>query len=173
MAALSFAHFYIARDVFHVTDNELHSIMYLHISSGKIYISGPPPPFLTTLIAPHFVIFSTRVPGYWYTNIPNWLFTLCIIGTQVIALFFSVYGIFGEEEGVAPCGYPWGLSVLGISLVYFMFLDVVKVHIFRSWSFAMTAKIVPTKSRRNKLATRKELALKHIETQAAWKKLSM
>lgn len=35
LAALSFAHFYIARDVFHVTDNELHSIMYLHISSGK------------------------------------------------------------------------------------------------------------------------------------------
>jgi hypothetical protein len=35
LAALSFAHFYVARDVFHVTDNELHSIMYLHISSGK------------------------------------------------------------------------------------------------------------------------------------------
>jgi hypothetical protein len=35
LAALSFGHFYVARDVFHVTDNELHSIMYLHISSGK------------------------------------------------------------------------------------------------------------------------------------------
>ena len=35
LAALSFAHFYVARDIFHVTDNELHSIMYLHISSGK------------------------------------------------------------------------------------------------------------------------------------------
>ncbi|KAI7896782.1 plasma-membrane proton-efflux P-type ATPase [Mucor mucedo] len=154
LAALSFAHFYIARDVFHVTDNELHSIMYLHISS-----------------APHFVIFSTRVPGYWYTNMPNWLFTLCIIGTQVIALFFSVYGIFGEEEGVAPCGYPWGLSVLGVSLVYFMLLDFVKVQIFRSWSFEMTAKIVPTTARRNKLASRKELTQRNIETKAAWDKL--
>jgi H+-transporting ATPase len=35
LSILSFAHFYVARDVFHVTDNELHSIMYLHISSGK------------------------------------------------------------------------------------------------------------------------------------------
>ncbi|KAI8063537.1 plasma-membrane proton-efflux P-type ATPase, partial [Gongronella butleri] len=33
LAALSFGHFFVARDVFHVNDNELHSIMYLHISS--------------------------------------------------------------------------------------------------------------------------------------------
>lgn len=122
--------------------------------------------------APHFVIFSTRVPGYWWKNIPNWLFTVCIIGTQIIALFFSVYGIFGEHEGVAPCGYPWGLSVLGVSLVYFMLLDAVKVRIFRSWSFEMTAKIVPTKSRKTKLATRKELAEKNVGVKAAWEKLS-
>ncbi|KAI8891079.1 plasma-membrane proton-efflux P-type ATPase [Backusella circina FSU 941] len=155
LALLSFAHFYIARDVFHVSDNELHSIMYLHISS-----------------APHFVIFSTRVPGHWFKNIPNWIFTVCIIGTQIVALFFSVYGIFGEHEGVAPCGYAWGFSVLGISLVYFMLLDVVKVYIFRSWSFEMTAKMVPTKKRKTKLADRKELAEKNQQTSAAWKKLS-
>jgi H+-transporting ATPase len=35
LTVLSFAHFYIARDYFKVTPNELHSIMYLHISSGK------------------------------------------------------------------------------------------------------------------------------------------
>ncbi|CAO3694475.1 hypothetical protein G6F70_000287 [Rhizopus microsporus] len=154
LAALSFAHFYIARDIFHVTDNELHSIMYLHISS-----------------APHFVIFSTRVPGYWWKNMPNWIFTVCIIGTQIIALFFSVYGVFGEHEGVAPCGYGWGLSVLGVSLVYFMLLDVVKVQIFRKWSFEMTAKLVPTRGRKNKLHTRKELLEKKTFVDAAWKKL--
>lgn len=118
------------------------------------------------------MIFSTRVPGYWWKNIPNWLFTVCIIGTQIIALFFSVYGVFGEEEGVAPCGYPWGLSVLGISLVYFMILDAVKVQIFRSWSFEMTAKVVPTKSRKAKLADRKKLIQKNVGVKAAWKKLS-
>jgi H+-transporting ATPase len=156
LAALSFAHFYVARDVFHVSDNELHSIMYLHISS-----------------APHFVIFSTRVPGYWFQNIPNWLFTVCIIGTQIIALFFSVYGVFGEHEGVAPCGYPWGLAVLGISLVYFMILDVVKVRIFRAWSFEMTAKACPTKARRAKLAERRQVQLKGLEVKENWGKLSI
>ncbi|KAI9276118.1 plasma-membrane proton-efflux P-type ATPase [Sporodiniella umbellata] len=154
LALLSFAHFYVARDVFNVTDNELHSIMYLHISS-----------------APHFVIFSTRVPGYWWKNMPSLIFTACIIGTQIIALFFSVYGVFGEEEGVAPCGYAWGLSVLGISLVYFMFLDFVKVQIFRKWSFEMTAKMVPTKGRRNKLMGRKELAERQKNVEASWRKL--
>jgi H+-transporting ATPase len=39
LAALSFAHFYIARDVFKVGPYELHSIMYLHISSGKFAVA--------------------------------------------------------------------------------------------------------------------------------------
>ncbi|KAI8068323.1 plasma-membrane proton-efflux P-type ATPase [Gongronella butleri] len=155
LAALSFGHFYVARDVFHVTDNELHSIMYLHISS-----------------APHFVIFSTRVPGFWWENMPHWIFAVCIIGTQVVALFMSVYGVFGEREGVAPCGYGWGFAVLGISLVYFMFLDVVKVYIFRMWSFEMTAKVVPLKSRRAKLASRQLDDAHHERVQESWKKIA-
>jgi H+-transporting ATPase len=53
-----------------------------------------------------------------------------------------------------------------------MLLDVVKVYIFRSWSFEMTAKVVPTKTRKTKLADRKLLAEKNQQTSAAWKKLS-
>ncbi|CAO3589036.1 unnamed protein product [Absidia cylindrospora] len=155
LAALSFGHFYVARDVFGVTDNELHSIMYLHISS-----------------APHFVIFSTRVPGFWYQNMPNWIFAVCIIGTQVVALLFSVYGVFGDAEGVAPCGWAWGTAVLGVSLVYFMILDVVKVYIFRYWSFEMTAKAVPVKSRRDKLALRQSDYLQQQRLKQSWSKLS-
>ncbi|ORZ10160.1 plasma-membrane proton-efflux P-type ATPase [Absidia repens] len=155
LAALSFGHFYVARDIFGVTDNELHSIMYLHISS-----------------APHFVIFSTRVPGFWYQNMPNWIFAVCIIGTQIVALLFSVYGVFGDAEGVAPCGWPWGLAVLGVSLVYFMILDVVKVYIFRYWSFEMTAKAVPVKSRREKLALRQSDYAQKVRVQQSWDKIT-
>ncbi|KAI8366007.1 proton ATPase [Radiomyces spectabilis] len=154
LAALSFGHFYVARDVFKVTDNELHSIMYLHISS-----------------APHFVIFSTRVPGYWWENMPHWIFTVCIIGTQIIALFFSVYGVFGEHEGVAPCGYGWGFSVLGVSLVFFMLLDVVKVYIFRIWNFEFTAKVFPAPSRRAKLAARERENEKRLRVDNSWRKV--
>lgn len=35
LSGFSFAHFYIFRDVLHVSGPELSSIMYLHISSGK------------------------------------------------------------------------------------------------------------------------------------------
>jgi H+-transporting ATPase len=97
LAGLSFAHWFIANNVFKVEPDVLH-----------------------------FVIFSTRVPGFWWENMPHWIFATCIIATQIVALFFSVYGIFGSKEHVAPCGWPWGIAVLAISLVYFMFLDVVR-----------------------------------------------
>lgn len=179
LAALSFAHFYIARDVFHVGPYELHSIMYLHISSGKFTVAKynyniENNYWLTYVkyLAPHFVIFSTRVPGYWWKNIPHWIFTVCILGTQVLAFFFSVYGVFGEREKVAPCGYPWGLAVLGVSLVYFMFLDVVKVFFFRRWNFELTAKLSPTPKRRLKLQDRVKEAEQRGRLETAWQSIS-
>ncbi|KAG0185485.1 hypothetical protein DFQ28_009267, partial [Apophysomyces sp. BC1034] len=90
----------------------------------------------------------------------------------IIALFFSVYGVFGESEGVAPCGYVWGLSVLAISLVYFMLLDIVKVYIMRVWNFELTAKLVPTKSRRSKLSQRQLDAERKLVVDASWQKLA-
>ncbi|KAJ2965000.1 hypothetical protein NQZ79_g7 [Umbelopsis isabellina] len=154
LAALSFAHWFIGNNVFKVDPNVLHSIMYLHISS-----------------APHFVIFSTRVPGYWWENMPHWIFATCIIATQIVALFFSVYGIFGEGEHVEPCGWPWGISVLAISLVYFMLLDVVKVFVFRRWNFALTARLFPTPARKEKLRQRIEERQKHLAIKKSWHKV--
>jgi len=153
LAALSFAHFFVARDVFNVTPDELHTIMYLHISS-----------------APHFVIFSTRVPGYCWQNLPSWIFAACIIGTQIVALFFSVYGVFGSGADVAPIGYGWGFAVLGISLVYFLFLDIIKVQVFKIWNFELTAKLFPTPARKAKLAARKADAVQRHRVLNNWKK---
>ncbi|KAF9117127.1 hypothetical protein BGX27_003589 [Mortierella sp. AM989] len=149
LSALSFAHFYIFWKVYDyyphiVTHNtgdtqnppyearQLESIMYLHISS-----------------APHFVIFSTRLTGYFWENLPSPIFAVVIIGTQIIALFMV---IFGGLTPAVPAGQA--IVVLLISFIYFIFLDVVKVQLFKRWSFAMTAKLVPTKARRTKLAAR-------------------
>ncbi|KAI9331270.1 plasma-membrane proton-efflux P-type ATPase [Pilaira anomala] len=154
LCALSFAHFYIARDVFKVHDYELHTIMYLHISS-----------------APHFVIFSTRVPGYWYKNVPHWIFTVCILGTQVLALFLAVYGVFGEKEEIRGIGYGWGFAILGISLVYFMIMDVVKVWLFKKWNFELTAKLSPTPGRKAKLADRIQHEARRHRLESTWKKI--
>lgn len=103
---------------------------------------------------------------------PHWIFTVCILATQVLALFFSVYGVFGEKEEVAPCGWPWGISVLAISLVYFMLLDYVKVYVFKRWNFALTAKLVPTSSRKAKLASRGKEAIVRQQLEDNWGKIS-
>lgn len=127
---------------------------------------------ITITVAPHFVIFSTRVPGYWWKNIPHWIFTVCILATQVLALFFSVYGVFGEGEKVAPCGWPWGISVLAISLVYFMLLDFIKVYVFRRWNYKLTAQLVPTKGRKEKQTNREKEAIVRQNLEDNWGKIS-
>ncbi|ORX92534.1 plasma-membrane proton-e [Basidiobolus meristosporus CBS 931.73] len=135
LTGASFAHFFIARDVFNVTNDELGTIMYLHISS-----------------CPHFVIFSTRLSGFFWENLPSWTFTIAILGTQVFAMLISVFGVPGLTTAI---GWGWGCSVIAISLGYFVVLDFVKVFMFRIWSFELTAKLWPTPTRRRKLSARK------------------
>jgi len=136
LSLLSFAVFFVARDVFHVTDLELHSIMYLNISS-----------------APHFVIFSTRLSGFFWQNAPSWIFVVAVLGTQVLAMLFCIFGVLTPKISVV-----WAVSILGVSLVYFVLLDLVKVWILHGWSFELTAWLWPSPSRRRKLAARRKQA---------------
>ncbi|KAL1919362.1 uncharacterized protein VTP21DRAFT_2055 [Calcarisporiella thermophila] len=154
LACMSFAHFYIARDVFHVTDGQLEGIMYLHISS-----------------CPHFVIFSTRIPGYIWQNFPSLIFSIVIIATQIFAMFMSIYGAFGSGEHVEPIGWPWGIVIMCISFAYMFVLDFVKVQMFRHWSFERTVFLLPTPARRAKLAKRKEEAEKRTRIRAVRNKV--
>ncbi|KAL1925553.1 uncharacterized protein VTP21DRAFT_436 [Calcarisporiella thermophila] len=146
LACMSFAHFYIARDVFQVNGGELQGIMYLHISS-----------------CPHFVIFSTRIPGYIWQNMPSLVFSVVIIATQIFAMFMSIYGAFGSGQHVAPIGWGWGVVVMVISFVYMFVLDFVKVQMFRHWTFERTVAFLPTAGRRAKLAKRQEEARNRAE----------
>ncbi|KAF9372899.1 hypothetical protein CPB97_000952, partial [Podila verticillata] len=159
LSALSFAHFFVFWKVYgyypnYVEENEskegvdlrLQSIMYLHISS-----------------APHFVIFSTRLTGYFWENLPSPLFAAVIIGTQIVALLMV---IFGGLTPKVPAGQA--IIVLLISFIYFIILDVVKVQLFKRWSFEMTATLVPTTARRQKLAERKA---KKIQQDRVWESI--
>ncbi|KAG0259918.1 hypothetical protein DFQ27_003808 [Actinomortierella ambigua] len=146
LTALSFAHFYTFWYHFGyqpVEDSPLESVMYLHISS-----------------APHFTIFSTRLAGYFWENLPSPLFSIVIIGTQIVALLMVGFG--GLTKAI-----PWGQAVviLLISFGYFVILDFVKVQIFRIWSFELTAYAAPTPQRREKLRLRKE---RHRQQQHVW-----
>ncbi|KAF9570892.1 hypothetical protein EC968_001201 [Mortierella alpina] len=144
LTALSFAHFFIARDVFNVNEHQLEAIMYLHISS-----------------APHFVIFSTRLSGYFWENMPSPIFFIAVMGTQVFAMLICVYGVIVGDA----IGWVWGIAVIGISLVYFILLDFVKVYIFKRWTFEFTAHAWPTKERKDKLAARK---VRVIQQKRVW-----
>ncbi|RKP07492.1 H(+)-ATPase, partial [Thamnocephalis sphaerospora] len=143
LTAASFAHFYVARDILgnqEFAKEKLQTIMYLHISS-----------------CPHFVIFSTRLSGYFWENLPSWTFTAAIIGTQILAMLMSIFGL--GQETMHAIGPGWGFAIMGISLVYFVLLDFVKVQLFRCWSFELTAKLWPSPARRRKLAQRKAQAI--------------
>ncbi|KAF9326604.1 hypothetical protein BGZ91_001857, partial [Linnemannia elongata] len=144
LTALSFAHFFIARDVFKVSEYQLEAIMYLHISS-----------------APHFVIFSTRLGGHFWENMPSPIFFIAVMGTQVFAMLICVYGVIVGEA----IGWVWGICVIAISLVYFVFLDFVKVFIFRHWNFEFTAHAWPTKARKEKSAARK---IRAVQQERVW-----
>ncbi|KAJ3130199.1 hypothetical protein HK098_005446 [Nowakowskiella sp. JEL0407] len=123
-------------------DFRLNSLMYLNISS-----------------CPHFVIFSTRVPTWFWTNIPHWLFIVVILGTQVVAMIMAIVGVPAFDGD--PIGVAGGFIVIAISGVCTFILDAVKVLVFRAWSFELTAKLWPSPSRRNELRRRRERAIFH------------
>ncbi|KAJ1560137.1 hypothetical protein HK405_008101, partial [Cladochytrium tenue] len=149
---ISFAHFFTAWKAFgippivdqiqddgtiaKVNGGVLQTIMYLQISS-----------------CPHFVIFSTRLQTWFWESMPSWIFIFAIAATQVFAMFMSIYGVDVFEA--TAIGWPWGITVLCISTIMFMILDVVKVMVIRFWSFELTARLWPTPSRRAELARRK------------------
>ncbi|KAI9096665.1 hypothetical protein DFS34DRAFT_581197 [Phlyctochytrium arcticum] len=138
---ISFVHFWIAKYHFKVDPHVLQTIMYLQISS-----------------CPHFVIFSTRLETYFWKSVPSFVFLFAILGTQVIAMIMSVYGVeFFEATAI---GWPWACSVMAVSLVMFMFLDLVKVFVIKKWSFELTARLWPSPKRKAEL--RKRLARKNV-----------
>ncbi|KAJ1547633.1 hypothetical protein HK405_005321 [Cladochytrium tenue] len=136
---ISFAHFFTAWHHFGLspygdTEGVLQTIMYLQILSCQ-----------------HFVIFSTRLQTWFWESMPSWII-IAIAATQVFAMFTSIYG--AEVFEATSIGWPWGITLLCISTVMFMLLDVVKVLVIRFWSFEVTARLWPTPLRRAELARR-------------------
>jgi H+-transporting ATPase len=143
---ISFAHYFVGLEYFPDEFNPetgrvepskiLQTIMYLQISS-----------------CPHFVIFSTRLSTWWWKSLPSISFFSAIMGTQVLAMVMSIYGVHWLQA--TAIGPAWGFGVLGISMVAFMFLDVVKVFVFKVWNYELTVLLWPTPGRRRTLAARK------------------
>ena len=82
LAGYSFAHYTIGRYVIGSSDDIMGTVMYLQLSSS-----------------PHFVIFSTRIEDYFWKNPPSLIFFVAIFGTQVFAMFISIYGAVSTACG--------------------------------------------------------------------------
>ncbi|KAF9197880.1 hypothetical protein BGZ49_001491 [Haplosporangium sp. Z 27] len=157
LTGLSFGHFYyfwsVKGYVPHpeadgdLVDRRLDSIMYLHISS-----------------APHFLIFSTRLTGYFWENIPSLLFIVVIVGTQVVALLMVFFGWLTPAVPILQA-----LAVFGISFASCVVLDIIKVQIFKYWTVgAESIACAPFGPRRRMLKKRKQLA---IQQERVWKNI--
>ncbi|KAF9322638.1 hypothetical protein BG006_002189 [Podila minutissima] len=158
LTGLSFGHFYYFKNVAGYfpwsegteptpEDRKLDSIMYLHISS-----------------APHFLIFSTRLTGFFWESVPSVMFITVIVGTQIIALLMV---IFGWLTPAVPA--TQALAVFAISFVSCIFLDLIKVLVFRYWTMgAHSLSCAPCGPRRKMLQKRKRDA---VLQQRVWKSI--
>lgn len=78
----SFGLFYFGEQVFHLIRETIQSLMYLKLS-----------------VAGHLTIFLTRTRGPFWSIRPAPILIAAVVGTQLIATFIAVYGLF-----MAPIG---------------------------------------------------------------------
>jgi H+-transporting ATPase len=154
LMGISFAHYFVAKSFPDLTEGQIETIMYLQISA-----------------CPHFVIFSTRLATWWWTNLPSLFFFVAIMGTQVIAMLMAIFGVPALEA--TAIGPAWGFTVLAISMVMFMFLDVVKVIVFKIWSYELTVKLVPTPARKKTLESKKTALAEKKRIGKMWRKAAV
>jgi H+-transporting ATPase len=88
--------------------------------------------YLKLSVAGHLTIFLTRTRGpFWSFRPAPILIVAVVIGTQLIATFIAVYGLF-----MVPIGWNWALLVWGYALVWFFFNDRVKLATYRVFNLS-------------------------------------
>lgn len=105
----AFALFYLAERVFHIDREHIQTLMYLKLS-----------------VAGHFTIFVTRTRGPFWSIRPSKALLIAVLGTQIVATFIAVYGLF-----MTPLGWGWAAFVWGYALFWFFINDRVKLLAYR------------------------------------------
>ncbi len=107
--AASFGLFYLGEKVFHFDREFIQSLMYLKLS-----------------VAGHMTIFVTRTRGPFWSHKPAKALLGAVLGTQVLATLFAVYGVL-----MSPIGWGWALAVWGYALVWFLVNDRIKLAAYQ------------------------------------------
>jgi H+-transporting ATPase len=109
----SFGLFYLGENVFHLSRDVIRSFMYLKLS-----------------VAGHLTIFITRTRGPFWSHRPARILLIAVLGTQTIATFIAVYGVF-----MTPIGWGWAGAVWGYALAWFLINDWIKLAAYRIFHF--------------------------------------
>jgi H+-transporting ATPase len=105
----SFVLFYLGERVYHLNRELIQTLIYLKLS-----------------VAGHLTIFATRTRGPFWSIRPAPVLLLAVVGTQIIATFIAVYGVF-----MPPIGWGWALAVWGYALAWFLANDRIKLAAYR------------------------------------------
>jgi H+-transporting ATPase len=101
----SFGLFYIADREVGMPRDQIQTLMYLLLS-----------------VAGHLTIFLARTRGHFWSSRPANVLLGAVFGTQVVATFIAVYGLF-----MTPLGWTWAFAVWGYALAWFVVTDFLKV----------------------------------------------
>ena len=83
--------------------------------------------YLKLSVAGHFMIFVVRTQGPFWRSRPANILLGAVIGTQIVATFIVVYGVF-----MAPIGWALALAVWGYAIVADLGVtDLLKVRLYR------------------------------------------
>jgi len=110
----SFGLFYLGEKMFHLDRDFIQTLIYLKLS-----------------VAGHMTIFVTRTRGPFWSVRPARILLFAVIGTQLVATIFAVYGIL-----MVPIGWSWAFAVWGYALAWFLINDRVKLLAYRVFDSA-------------------------------------
>ncbi len=105
----AFGLFYLGDHVVHLGRPELRTMMYLLLS-----------------VAGHLTIFQARTRGSFWSIRPARILWVAVLGTQLLATFLAVAGIF-----MTPLGFGYAALVWGYAILWFLFTDRVKIMAYR------------------------------------------
>jgi H+-transporting ATPase len=105
----SFGLFYLGERVFHLSRENIQTLMYLKLS-----------------VAGQLTIYVTRTRGPFWSIKPARMLLLATGGAQVVATFVAVYGL-----GMVGIGWGWALFIWGYALAWFVVNDRVKLIAYR------------------------------------------
>jgi H+-transporting ATPase len=105
----AFGLFYLGDRVFDLGHPRVQTLMYLLLS-----------------VAGHLTIFLTRTRGPFWSIRPARILLIAVLGTQTIATFIAVYGLF-----MTPLGWGWAAAVWGYAVAWFLVSDRIKLLAYR------------------------------------------